>query len=223
MAKARVLLVALVMVSIAATGWAGPVSPPAWRGYAGTNYQEWQFSTDANPAAPELSFGRTEFADIQPGAYSSGWFDGDLVFGSRQGFWDLGSAGRISVDVPSYSQPRGFSELGFKEVWVQVTYFKDLSAKPVVTVPGAQPVGDPVITLVEYAPFGGSWYEELTKWRVYTNFGTEEILITSDAKWGSLVDSVVVDSVFVAEPASMTLMVLGGLVLAIRKRFRHLK
>jgi len=171
---------------------AGAFDPP-WAGESGSTHQEWNFETDATPIAPQVvsnTYGNPTAA-VTTGPYTSGWYDSHPVFGSKQGFWDLGSAGTITCTVPN--RPLQSES---KEIWVQVTYFQDLSSRPVVTVPGAQPIGDPVApVLIEQGSVGGGWYAVLTKWKLTPSGRSEAVVVTGDAAWGSLIDRVVVDTI----------------------------
>ena len=188
----KTFIVTAVLVLASATGLAGALDPPEWRDTGGSTLAEWRFDTDANPADPEVvtnAYGAPS-ANIAIGDFGEGWFDSQSnVFGSKQGFWDLGSAGTITIGVPN-SPP-----CVFKEVWVQVTYWEDISAAPTVAVAGGTPLGDPVSpVLVEAGPAGGGWYCALTKWRFAPGPDSETVTITATPEWGALIENVVIDT-----------------------------
>ena len=170
MKKAKTCLAIAVAIATSSSMWAMAFDAPIWRGLDGSTSEEWRFDTDANPADPEVvdnpygSPGGTPVAAIAPGSFGEGWFDAiPAIYGSRQGSWDLGSAGTITITIPNDPTP-----LGYKEIWVHVTYWQDIRVAPAVTVTDGAPYGDPIDpVLVEEAPMGpGAWYCSLTKWRI---------------------------------------------------------
>ena len=216
--RKNVLTLTILAVAAAAVLANSPIIPtPPWRGLEGTTFEEWQFGTATNPAAPDVvnnPYG-TPSAAIQLGDLAKGWVDASQsAFGNRQGFWDLGSGGTISLTIPNRPVP-----LEYKEIWVAVTYFADIPRPPVVSVPNGTAYGGPIAPiLLEAMPTGAEWYAEVTMWRIYPNPDQETILITADGQFGSMIDTVTVDTYCVPEPATLALLALGGLGLIIRRK-----
>lgn len=199
--------------------WGHDMVQPPWRGDEGTTYQEWRFDTDANPALPEVisnPYG-SALAAIVLGDYASGWQEQLPGLGDQIGYWDLGGdrgngGGSILIDVDN--RPLA---LEYKEVWVQVTYFRDMSQAPTVTVPGAAYLTGQTL-LVEQVLTGGAWYLDQSIWRIEPNPDHEQILITSDPMWGSVIDQVVIDTICIPEPATMGLFLVGSWAVIARRR-----
>ena len=126
---------------------------PDWRGQEGTTYQEWRFDNDANPAVPEVinnDYGDAS-ASITVGFMGSGWLY-ELGFGSQTGHWDLGgSGGQIIIDIDN--RPLA---LEYKEIWLQVTYYMDISQPPSIDVQNATFL-DGETLLVEDLGMVGIW------------------------------------------------------------------
>jgi hypothetical protein len=166
--------------------------PPPWRGNEGTTYQSWSFDTAGNPAVPESisnPYG-DPIADITVGAFGSGWLSQLPGLGTPIGYWDIGGeGGRIVIVL--YPLPR---PLAYHQVWVQVTYFADISQPPIVDVDAADRVSGQTVA-VEQIPGGGAWYLEQSLWQIEPpQRHGEPIVLTSEPLWGALVDQIVVDT-----------------------------
>jgi len=210
MCKLSVLVSGVLLFS--ATAGAHDLVAPPWRGQEGTTYEEWRFDDDINPAVPEVInnlYGQAT-ATITIGDLGEGWLY-DLLGGSQTGYWDLGGeGGQITLDIDNRPEP-----LPYKEIWLQVTYYVGISVAPIVDVPGADLLSTQTI-LVEEDIFGG-WFLDQTVWRIEPNPPYEQIILMSDVSGGSVVDQIVVDTICIPEPASIGLLVLGGLMV-LRKR-----
>ena len=205
----------LAVVSVTACH-ADDVVVPGWRGTAGTTYEQWGFDTDANPTPPEVinnPYGGAT-AIVVVGQYGSGWLDQLSGLGSKTGFWDLGSSGTITLNIAN-------SPIidAYKDIWLQVTYFRDITQAPEVDIPGAVRLGGET-RLVEHVDTGGDWLLDQSRWRIEPNPSSETIVITSDVLWGALVNQVVVDTrcAAVPEPASLTALLLGCGAVLLRRR-----
>ena len=211
------LCVSSFCLVFAAPASAHDLRGPDWRGlHPGyMTYQEWSFDDSDDPALPEViinPFG-TAGADITLGAFGEGWFESLSGYGSQTGFWDIGGeGGQIVLDIDN-----GPERNPWKEIWVQVTYWKDIQQAPTVAVPGGYYVGGEKEVLVEHVATGGDWLLDVWVFRIEPNPEHEQIVISSDPDWGSLIDQVVVDTWCVPEPATVSLLLLGGLVILARR------
>jgi len=191
---------------------------PSWRGQSGSTYQKWTFDSDANPADPSVAsnpYGSTS-ASISVGDFGSGWLDQLSGMGTRTGYWDLGSLGSITIDIPN--KPDGGS---FKEIWVLVTYYEDISAAPVVGVTADGEIGAPEETIFEVEPIetGGAWKASLIKWQIVPNPDSEQIVFTSDEMFGSIIDEIEIDTICIPEPSSFAALLMGmPFALMLRRR-----
>lgn len=209
-----VLALCLAMSAAAA---ADDLYPPDWRDSEGATFQHWTFSTDANPAAPEVV--RNAYGDpiavISVGEMGIGWVDVDIPsYGSMTGVWDLGSCGTIDLYIPN--RPA----LGpYKDVWVQVTYLVDPFEEPLVDVPGAELIGEPESQVVEELPGFGQWVCAVSKWRIYPNPDNEVVQIVAGG-FGSVIDQIVVDTKCVPEPSAFVSLLAGAVGMLISRRRR---
>jgi hypothetical protein len=188
------------------------VFPPAWRGLDGTTYQEWQFGSKANPAAPDVinnSYG-SAIASITVGAFGEGWMDNPGL-GTQTGMWDLGSSGQIVLNIDNRRISAGFGDIS-----IQVTYYGGLFVAPTVAVPGAQFISSQTV-LVESDGVLGAWYLGQSIWHIEPNPFSEQIIVTSDS-FGGMVDQIVVDTICVPEPATITLLTVAGLAILRRRK-----
>jgi hypothetical protein len=185
--------------------------PPSWRGQEGSTYQEWDFLTSADPAAPDVidnPYG-TAVADIAYDIYGEGWLYYFEELGDQVGYWDIGT-GSITVDIDNRPEP-----LPYKEVWVQVTYYQHIHDAPEITVPGGEfQYGDTV--LVDSAPNLGAWYLDLSVWRIEPNPVAEQVIFDGVAGSGAIIDQIVIDTICVPEPSAAALLMLG--LVAVRRR-----
>lgn len=197
--------------------------PPGWRGQEGSTHQQWTFENGDNPAAPEVisnPYGSAS-ADITVAEFGSGWLPQLPGMGTQTGYWDLGGVGLggtgpdgsivIDIDNRPLTTPDSW-----KEIWVQITYFKDITLAPVVTVPGATLLSQQTL-LVEHISTGGDWKLDQSVWRIQPNPLHEQVLVTADHLMGSVVDQVVIDTICVPEPAMLSMLALGG-ALVLRRR-----
>lgn len=207
--------VLVVLVFSSAIAIAHDVSIPDWRNQNGTTYQHWTFDDGDDPAAPEFmnnTYGGAS-ADITLGDFSEGWQYQLGGMGSQTGYWDLGSTGG-SIVLGIFNRPE---PLEYKEIWLQVTYYQGISAVPDISVTNAAYLGGNTI-LIEDTGMGEGWYLNFSKWRIEPNPSWEEIIITSDAAWGSVIDQIVVDTICIPEPMSLALLAIGALMTLRKKR-----
>lgn len=181
---------------------ARPVSadslPPCWRGQGDSTFQEWNFTTNSNPAAPETSLNTngTALAAIAKAPAGAGWLNGLFLFGTNQGVWDLGGAGSMSLSVPNSVKPPGY----WKLVSVQVYQFRDggiYNRFAAVNVPGATLLGTNTAVATTNVVGPGltvTWVVHQSLWLIDPSPAVESIVITAPPN-GAAIDRVIVDTI----------------------------
>jgi hypothetical protein len=205
------MTVAVVFGCSVASVKADDIYPPAWtRGATNTTYQEWNFGTSANPAAPGVAYNPngTPTATITGGIWS-------FIYDNHVGVWTLGASDSIDLSIPN--TPLELNNT--KDIWTQVTWQGDLGGSPVVTVDyGSTGLESIVSTLQFTAPVGtGRWLQSVYLARLPFNPASENVIVTGTIDVGQ----VVIDTQCIPEPSSLALLALGAISLlsyASRKR-----
>lgn len=210
---AAVLVAAACLLPTA--GLAADLDAPSWRGSLTSTYQEWRFDTAATLALPETvsnPYG-VPSAAIAIGDFATGWCYDELMLGTQTGYWDLGSAGNITVSLPS-------APAAFQEIRVQVTYYWGIVPEPIVTIPGAEYIGSSAPAQVEKDVIG-YWMHQTSTWRVAP--GALQTIVVAADPMGGVIDHVIVDAnaeTVVPEPASLTALIMGCSALVFSRRRR---
>lgn len=181
-----VLGVALLM-SAAPPVLADDFDPPPWRGAPGSTSQRWEFSSPANPVAPDAydnSWG-VPVATVNP--YGP-WQPGDP--NGRQGIWPL--SGSIELRIPNTPWP--YTKL----IWLQLTWRPSVNTLP--PSPPALTLWDPADALwpivEEYTePLQDGWNYSLYIGKIIPNPRWERIVIEGNID----VDQIVVDTICIPE------------------------
>ncbi|MCC7147447.1 MAG: PEP-CTERM sorting domain-containing protein [Phycisphaeraceae bacterium] len=197
------VIVALCGLLVPSIAQADDLFPPSWRGQDGTTWAEWTFSTSDPTPDPDQGYNPYGVTDlvVYPGVGQVWW----ATLEGRDGVWPL--SGEIWATIPNRPQP-----LPWKDIWIQLTW------KP--QAPGTSPIvlttaPDTVYgTLEQTTDLDGPWVHSVFSIRLEPNPNIETILITG----GIDVDQLVIDTRCVPEPASIGMLVLGGLGLLRRRR-----
>jgi len=182
---------------------AEPVEP-CWRGREGSTFQDWAFTSAANPTAPEVSSNPHGLAQASVGLgfMASGWLR-DIGLGTNTGYWDLGGSGFMTLSIPN--RPWSASE-AWKYVAVEVVYWDHA---PLFVAPSVSVAAGSLLRgtnwVVQNTGFGG-WSAYLSLWRLDSNGVPETVVITAGTN-GGVVDQVVVDTwvLELPQPADLVL------------------
>jgi len=214
-----ILLVCILSVcSYAVSAFADDLYPPPWRGGPGTTYAQWFFGPGSDPFEPIIPDDYVGLPDpptasVEPGPgmeYQEDW-------GGRDGVWPL--SGIITIEVPNYEVPNPF-----KEIWLQVTWAaQDIGMVPSVwaeadlgyVVHPTELINETILGPTgELPPADGNWFHSTYKIIIEPNPDFEVIYISGSI----MVDQVVLDTWCVPEPATLSLLGLGGAAILLRWR-----
>ena len=177
---------------------------------AAIKVEAWQFESDSSPAMPELVLNTAGscLATVTPGEFASGYVTSNPVFGSASGVWDLGRSGTVSCSGLTGLIGGAGSQ---RTVTVKVIQYRDggIYVDPTeVVIAGASMVSSNV-TQTASGGFG-DWVTQETHWQLPPSASADTVQITG-ADYGSLVDSVSLESAVVAlPPPQLTIRSAGG-------------
>ena len=179
---------------------ADDLNPPSWRFEPGSTFQQWEFSTpDAAPPPDNWlnPYGMPTMQVLPILPYEPEW-DG------RQGVWPL--SGQMIVTIPNNPVPNPY-----KDIWLQLTW----EEKDPGEVPGVQELDSGTYaSLIDSIPVGGNWYLSTYYMRLTPNPPSETIHIDGLI----LVDELVIDTICVPEPGTLSILALGCLAFWLRRR-----
>ncbi len=205
----RVLAAAIVVSMFCGVSvWADDLVPPSWRGTGLYTMQEWEFRAAGGPSAPDGTI-----TTINPNGTPLMTPGADVIWTSDFGGTGMngyiGQGGQNSFLV--FSIPNYVDFEPFKLIRVQINGVWD---------PVTPPTVGPIFALDnELGPnvqvvFDGSQetfpgFHRWEDWRIFPNPDFEEIFIQLPGD--SFVNQVVIETTSIPEPASLSLLALGGL------------
>ena len=204
----RIILVALCVLSLASISQAAMLAP-AWRGDAGTTYQEWGFSTDANPVDADIydNIYGTPIAEINPITGGTEW-KADDFFTGHTGVWLIERGSKLNLIIPNTDNTGPETS---KEIWMNIIY----SASGIPEF-----LTDPMfanIELIQHENLGSGYWHDVIKFTLEDN-PTEETITIQPRDCTLYVDSIAIDTICIPEPATMSLLGLAGLALRIKRK-----
>lgn len=223
----RFFVMSIVLLFVGQIALAEDLQPPWWRGQPSTTLQYWEFLTlQPNPIAPDgpgpLDEGPPYTTGYLPSTQLSvypgpgmdwSYDDPSDPLSPFKGIWPL--SGEIHVTVDNHWEPREK-----KIVWIQITWRpQSETEKPLFRDFDPLPELEPQI--VEEIDLGWPhdhwchWRETTYMWEIYPNPPWEMFTI-----YGTIdVAEIVIDTWCIPEPATISLLMLGGLALVrIRRR-----
>lgn len=244
MSKLKVACVAIVaccVISVPAA--ADYTNPPGWQSNPYFTHQVWQFNETgweedpdnpgeylpvppAQPLAPDggcnNSYGTPEATWYEHAGGMFGWsyvIMGQPDISGRTGFIGGMSGGDITFDVPNQHDDQLV-----KELWLQYVYLGDgTNASADITAGGSTANLVQIIENEDLGEGGTSgayhWYRRTELWEIVPQPDSETVTITL-ASGVSMVDQVAIDTRCIPEPATMSLLVLGGLGVLVRRKRR---
>jgi len=210
-----------VVCAVAAIGfWAAPApaddwSPPPWRGQPLSVRAEWEFS---GPPSNWYYILPEQFQSWGDGVHPlmSDWLTHAEVNSYPGWVWESGDGDgqvkSINGDTIAFKVANFIDEMPMKLVQIQITWTGPGGQPSVIGVTGNEQ-GIPVPGTIVSQPNLGSHTVET--WQIIPNPDWEMIVIHVPA--GQALDQVVIDTIS-PEPATLSLLALGGLALVRRRR-----
>jgi len=200
----KLLAVCAAIAAYAPVAVADDLNPPPWRGQEGTTYARWEFLTaDPNPLPDEQvnPYGQADMS-VWSGA-GQHWME---VWGGRAGVWPL--SGAMEVWIPN--QPE---MLPYKDIRVQISWAPQApGSQPLITEKDsaleAWLVDEMLLEpTLEPPPVGENWIHSTFTIHIEPNPLSETVRIDGAV----MVDEVVIDTICIPEPATLGLVMAGGL------------
>lgn len=220
----RIVVVLAAVGLMAASAAAEDVHDPPWdRTEPAATYVRWDFPTDlTTPVELNNEFGdpEIEWPGLATPQEIMGW-DGTEIMTWHIG-GEAGTTSPVTIWVPNKKD-----ENLVKKIQWQMTSDKSATptgaSGPSVTVPGADglptaPAGGPTHTPYGPQGLGGTWYVYGGLIEIRPN--PEGEWITFDLVPSTNIAEIVIDTICIPEPATLSLLALGGLLTLLRRRSR---
>ena len=207
------LCVLIATPALAAPSYSGDM---AWsRGDAGSTWQEWTFSSNANPTAPDSSY--NPYGDVSAAISGTGTIYFESYSGAS-GVWG-GDPLNVTLTIANNEELNNY-----KEIWLEVIYRLDAESPSILPSFTTNPVATVELLSFESTPLAPGtiqWYSGVYHWLITPNPYSEQICLQFTGT-GGYVDSVSVDTICantVPAPGAILLGSLGvGLVGWMRRR-----
>lgn len=209
---ALALLAAFLLFAPAAV--ADYLNPPPWTDPGYVTYQGWEFETNLLPTTVNNPFGAPTMTSDYGSEMRIPSFegrDGVMYFDGWNDDW-------IYIDVPNADNmnPR-------KEIWMQIVYFAwDGFPGLDYYIDGwgnetTGFAGQGIEPTVLQSTANGAWVYEAVHWYIEPNPEGETITLASSFYEDMYIDQIHIDTICFPEPASLSLLLLGGLAVLRRR------
>ena len=225
----EIVCAAVVVMGLCASVIADDILPPSWRGGPLTTMQQWQFTTPGGLGAPDA--GNTNpYGDMQVSVTGDATWEptSSSSDAARSNAWRLlddpsGGTTSIHCDGDDKNTPVTFIFGSFeegKQDVVQITFSGDTPVLSVLPIPGKVDFSTSLDSS-SITTLGDGW-KVLTQRHTYyglSNPSGENFVISVPDGGATWIDHVVIDTQTLPEPATLSLLAIGGLAV-LRKRRR---
>jgi hypothetical protein len=195
-------LITIIAVVVALAG--GQV----W-GQPGVTSQVWNFDADDNPTVPEISSNPYGIATATiTGAAPPEWIATLL---GRDGVWQTEGSEQIVLDVPNQMVPNPY-----KEIWIEIGFLGDLTGFSAIPTPFGGTVQQTSRSIEVVDPIN-NWKKLTASYLIEPNPDRERLCYVFSGDIAA-VDYVMVHTVCVPEPLTISLLGFGGLMVWRRRR-----
>ncbi|MBN1795690.1 MAG: PEP-CTERM sorting domain-containing protein [Sedimentisphaerales bacterium] len=218
--KKKILPLFIFVLALVATS-SGTIEPPEpwWRGNEGTTFQEWSFSTPDDTPEPDPTvdnpYGQPLLkVDYHP---DTPWINDEIP--GALGVWAL--SGEIDIVIPNRPEPNPYKEIWITLRWKatideqggELPYDQFLPDEPLIAITPF----DYMDMSLDYEEVDAQlWHKSVYVATIWPNPPKEWITI----KGNILVDSLLIETYCVPEPATIAILTIGGLWAIRRRKFK---
>jgi hypothetical protein len=202
--------VLLLLISASASAFVCDSDPAPFRGGQNTTLQSWLFSTNANPAFPDVAenpYGMPQVDLVGGFPQNTVWLDQD---NGHQGVWVVDRSIYSDMVATVKNVP---VQNPYKEIWLQITYSAQEGEAPMIyVVPNGNPNAYTPMHMVSKNAVDNNYFHAVYSLTIRPNPNFEQIYIRPrDCQ--VFVDCITIETQCIPEPMTMGLLGLGSLLL----------